>query len=214
MLFWAGTPELLSWAQPATVRAELYRAHAIEGADTFFVEAGIAGGATLRFALSHACAGPSRQAETVVCEKATLHYVVGKAAEVRWADGRVEKSTPEAFDALVENHLDYYRYLRGETSRPATTLTDCRPLVALNDLAHVSSGRIAPIPSPLLARVRNEQEQKDYFEVSGLGAAQDAFLSRGTWPGAGGWGRPDAPASVTPADLPRFHATVRAMAGK
>ena len=39
LLFWMGTPELFSWAQIAAVRAELYRAHTIEGADTFFVEA-------------------------------------------------------------------------------------------------------------------------------------------------------------------------------
>ena len=146
MLFWAGGPELLSWVAPDKVRAELYRAHTIEGADTFFVEAGTAGGATLRFALSHACAGPTHQTETVVCEKATLHYVVGKVAEVRWADGRVEKSIPPAFDPLVENHREYYRYLRGESPRPATTLADCRPFVALNDLAYTASGRIAPIP--------------------------------------------------------------------
>jgi predicted dehydrogenase len=212
MLFWAGGPELLSWVAPTTVRAELYRAHTIEGADTFFVEAGTAGGATLRFALTHACSGPTHQSETVVCEKATLHYVVGKAAEVRWTDGRVEKFTPAAFDPLVENHLEYYRYLRGESPRPATTLADCRPFVALNDLAYTASGRIAPIPPALVARVRNEQEQKDYFSVSGMSATQEAFLTHGLWPGAHGWERADPPAVVTMADLPRFHATVRAMA--
>jgi predicted dehydrogenase len=214
MLFWAGAPELLSWAQPNTVRAELYRAHAIEGADTFFVETGTASGATLRFALTHACSGPTHQAETVVCEKATLHYVVGKAAEIRWTDGRVERFTPAAFDPLVENHLEYYRYLRGASPRPATTLADCRPFVALNDLAHVSSGRIATIPPALVARVRNEQEQKDYFQVSGFAAAQEAFLTHGIWPGAHGWERTEAPAVVTIEDLPRFHATVQAMAKK
>ena len=36
-----------------------YAAHAIEGADTFFVETDTTGGVTMRFALSHACAGPS-----------------------------------------------------------------------------------------------------------------------------------------------------------
>ena len=59
MLFWTGTPGLFSWARIAAVRAELYRSHAIEGADTFFVEADLDTGCTLRFALSHACAGAS-----------------------------------------------------------------------------------------------------------------------------------------------------------
>jgi predicted dehydrogenase len=35
LLFWAGNRGLYSWGQPAAVRAELDRAHPIEGADTF-----------------------------------------------------------------------------------------------------------------------------------------------------------------------------------
>ena len=48
LLFWTGGPELFSWAQIAAVRAELYRAHAIEGADTFFVETDTSSGITMR----------------------------------------------------------------------------------------------------------------------------------------------------------------------
>jgi predicted dehydrogenase len=213
LLFWVGTQELFSWAQPAAVRAELYRAHAIEGADTFFVEADTTAGVTMRFALSHACAGPSTHLEMVLCDNAVIRYAVGQQIEIRWADGRVEKFEPDAFDPLVENHLDYHRYLRGESERPATTLVDSRPFVVLNDLAHVSSGHIAPIPAALVRGVRDETEQKDYLGVRTMTAAHEDFLVRGVWPGANGWER--APGDVaTPADLPRFHDTVRAMAGK
>ena len=211
VLFWAGGPGLFTWASLTGVRAELYRAHAIEGADTFFVEAATASGATLRFALTHACAGASTHAETVVCERAVIRYVVGGHTEVRWADGRVERHAVEAFDPLHENHLEYHRYLRGEIARPATTLADCRPFVALNDLAHVSSGVISPFPAHLVAGVRDEKEQKDYLQVTGLPAACEAFLERGTWPGENGWGRSRG-ATVSPADLPRFHDVVRALA--
>ncbi|HEX3728620.1 MAG TPA: Gfo/Idh/MocA family oxidoreductase, partial [Opitutaceae bacterium] len=146
MLFWTGGPQLFSWAQVAAVRAELYRTHAIEGADTFFVETDTASGITMRFALTHACAGQGSHVETVLCDKAVLDYVVGRHVEVRWSDGRVERTVLEPFDGLAENHLEYYRYLQGKSPRPATTLIDSRPFVALNDLAYVSSGRIAPIP--------------------------------------------------------------------
>ena len=213
LLFWVGTGELFSWAQPAAVRAELYRAHAIEGADTFFVEADTTAGVTMRVALSHACAGPSTQLEMVLCDKAVIRYAVGQQIEIRWADGRVEKFAPDAFDPLVENHLDFYRYLRGETERPATTLTDSRPFVVLNDLAYISSGRIAPIPAALVRDVREEKEQKNYLDVTGMTAAHERFLVRGVWPGANGWER-TAGEVVTPADLPRFQDTVRGMAAK
>ncbi len=213
LLFWVGGPGLYSWAQPAAVRAELYRAHAIEGADTFFVEADTTSGVTMRFALSHACTGTSTHAETVICDKATLRYIVGQHAEIRWTDGRIERIPLGEFDGLAENHLDYYRYLRGESERPATLLTDTRPFVALNDLAHVSSGRISAFPEPLVTPVRDEKEQKDYINVAGMQAAQENFLVRGTWPGSTGWGREPGEV-VTPADLPRFRGIVRTMARK
>lgn len=213
LLFWTGGPDLFSWAQIAAVRAELYRAHAIEGADTFFVEADTTAGITMRFALSHACAGPSSHSEVVLCDKAVLRYAVGGAVEIRWNDGRVEKSPLEPFDALQENHLDYFRYLRGESPRPATTLTDSRPFVALNDLAYVSSGRIAPIPASQVSGVRDEKEQKDYLHVASMVSAHEAFLTRGVWPSACGWGREPGEV-VTPADLVRFQGAVAAMAAK
>jgi predicted dehydrogenase len=211
MLFWAGGPELFSWAQLAVVRAELYRAHAIEGADTFFVEADTTSGVTMRFALSHACAGASSQCETVLCDKAVIRYFVGNHVEVRWLDGRSDKIIIDPFDPLGENHLDYFRYLRGESRRPATTLVDSRPFVILNDLVHISSKRIAQIPPSLVTAARDEKEQKDYLKVTNMSAAQENFLTRGEWPGANGWQREPGEA-VTPADLPRFQAVVRAMA--
>lgn len=213
LLFWTGGPELLSWAKIAAVRAELYRAHAIEGADTFFVETDTASGITMRFALSHACAGTSTHSEVVLCDKAVLRYAVGGHLEIRWTDGRAEKSQLEPFDPLQENHLDYFRYLRGEISRPATTLPDSRPFVTLNDLAYVSSNRITTIPSALVTGVRDEKEQKDYLQVNDMIAVQENFLARGVWPSSSGWGRGPAEV-VTPADLPRFHDTIRSMAGK
>ncbi len=211
VLFWAGPNDLMSWAHLEAVRAELYRAHAIEGADTFFVEAHTPEGAVLRFALSHACAGPSSHGETVVCERATLRYVVGHSIEVRWLDGRVERQSLEPLDTLYENHLEYYAYLRGERSRPATTLTDSRSFVILNDLAYVSSGTISTIPPALVSAVRNEQEQKDYLQVAGLARAQTDFLKHGHWPGAHGWERPAPPSAVGLADLSRLRGVVEAM---
>jgi predicted dehydrogenase len=213
LLFWTGGPDLFSWAQLAAVRAELYRAHAIEGADTFFVETDTTAGITMRFALSHACAGPSTHCEIVVCDKAVLRYAVGRQIEIRWNDGRTEKFDLEPFDPLAENHLDYQRYLRGETPRPATSLADSRPFVALNDLAYVSSATITTIPAAQITGVRDEKEQKDYLQVVTMPAAHENFLVRGVWPSANGWGRAAADV-VALTDLPRFHDVVRAMAQK
>lgn len=213
LLFWTGGPELFSWAQIAAVRAELYRAHTIEGADTFFVETDTTAGVTMRFALSHACAGPSTQSEIVLCDQATLRYSVGRHIEIRWNDGRVEKTLLEPFDPLLENHLEYFRYLRGESARPATTLADSRPFVALNDLAYISSRRIASIPADHVSGVRDEKDLKDYLQVASMTATQESFLGHGVWPSAAGWAR--EPGEVTtPADLPKLQEVVRGMASR
>jgi predicted dehydrogenase len=212
LLFWIGGPELFSWAQIAAVRAELYRAHAIEGADTFFVEADTTSGITMRFALSHACAGPSTHCEMVLCDKATIRYSVGGQIEIRWHDGRVETSLLEPFDALMENHIHYFRYLRGETQRPATMLSESRPFVALNGLAYISSGHIAAVPAAKVSGVRDEKEQKDYLTVAELARTQEKFLVSGVWPGLT-WGRATGDVA-TMVDLPRLAEVVRAMAGQ
>src|SRR5205823_13730235 len=109
--------------------------------------------------------------------------------EGRWNDGRVERIELDPFDPLAENHIDYYRYLRGESERPATTLVDSRPFVALNDLAYVSSGHISAIPASHISGVRDEKEQKDYLHVADMAAAHENFLVRGAWPSANGWQR-------------------------
>jgi hypothetical protein len=215
LLFWAGTDSLMSWGQPETARAELYRAHEIQGADTFFLESHTAAGAILRFALTHACEGTSGHSETVICEKASIHYTVGQSAEIRWHDGRVEPVALDPFNALHENHLDYYRYLRGESPRPATTLADSRPFVALNNLAYISSGEITPFPSALVKRITHPHDAQTYLAVEGLPAALADFLAHGRWPGADlGW-RTAAPAAlVTPADLPRFIPALEALVAR
>jgi hypothetical protein len=167
----------------------------------------------MRFAVSHACAGPSTHSEVVLCDKAVIRYSVGGTIEIRWTDGRTEKWPLDPFDPLLENHLDYFRYLRGESPRPATTLADSRPFVALNDLAHVSSKTIGIIPADRVSGVRDEKEQKDYLHVGNMIAAHENFLVRGVWPSGCGWGREPGEV-VTPGDLPRFHEIVRTMAGK
>jgi hypothetical protein len=47
--------------------------------------------------------------------------------------------------------------------------------------------------------------------VAGVNASLDSFLAHGRWPGAQGWNHPGGTVT-TLADLPRFEATVRAMA--
>jgi predicted dehydrogenase len=210
LLFWIGNRSLISWGATTDVRAQLYRAHAIEGADTFFVEAH-ASGVLLRLVVSHACREKGINAETVVCEHATIRYVAGSAGEIIWNDGRCETCGVAPFDTPLMNHLDYYRYLRGETDRPAITLEDCRSFVHLNDLAYISSETIEKIaPEHLIRDPKNGSA--DVPIIAGLKDYSQCFLGQGVWPDIGIKKSPHGPSTVRLSDLPRLRKVLTEMA--
>jgi hypothetical protein len=211
MLFWTGTPGLYSWAEIAAVRAELYRAHADRGG-RHVLRRGRPGD---RLHPALRALARLRRREHELGDRHLREgdpQVRGRRPDRGLVEGRPgERISSGPFDGLEENHLEYCRYMRGEVQRPATTLEDSRPLVVLNDLAHVSSGSILPIPAHLVSVSRDEKEQKDYLSVAGMAKTVENFLGRGIWPGYAGWRR-DNGEVVTPADLPRFHGVVRSMA--
>lgn len=212
LLYWAGTDGQMEWAELQQVRAELYRAHRIEGADTFFVQASTTGGVALRLALTHACTADTCQVEELHCDEAVIRYVVGSHYEIRHVNGTVEREQLPPFDSVVDNHLAYYRYLRGETDRPATRLVDSRPFVHINNLAYVSAGEITTFPAELTTTKRNPQDNADYHDVEGLAAALTDFLEKGIWPSSGQFGRTAATRLATPVDVAATHAIVERMA--
>jgi predicted dehydrogenase len=212
MLFWVGRNSLYSWGTVDEVCAELYRANDIEGADTFFVEA-LAGNVPLRFALTHACGRKDYNVETIECELATIRFQVGGEAEIDWQDGRRETLAVPPYIVPYENHLDYFRYLRGESPRPTTTLKDCRPFVHLNDLAHISSMTIATLPPEKLTMEPHDMPGELCIAIKGIEDDVERFVECGIWPGEQSWGREAEPRIVTPQDLPELESVVEAMSG-
>jgi predicted dehydrogenase len=211
MLFWVGEKSVYSWGMVDQVCAELYRANDIEGADTFFVEAH-AGEVPLRFAVTHACACKDYNVETLECERATIRFRVGGEAEIDWQDGRHETIPLPPYLVPYENHLDYFRYLRGECVRPTTTLKDCRSFVYLNDLVHISSTTIENLPpEKLTLEPHDHPEDGLCVAIKGIEDDVERFIECGIWPGERSWGREAEPRIVTPRDLPELSAVVEAM---
>jgi predicted dehydrogenase len=213
-LFWSGDDQVLSWAKIRQLRAELYRAHLIESFDTACLEVITDSGVKLRLALSQAHAGPSTQKETLVCDLATIDYVIGRGASIRWQGGKTEELIWEPCDPLVEVYRHHLRYLTGELERPATTLDDCFSFVTLNNLAFVSSRTISAIPSERVSLVCNATEQKDYVSVTDLELVMTNFVEKGIWPSQRDWPRASPSDLATPADLPRAVQIQRALADR
>jgi hypothetical protein len=209
LLFWVGSPSLISWGTTTEVRARLYRAHAIEGADTFFVEA-VVNGILLRLVASHACRERELNTETVVCEKATIRYEAGNIGEIIWNDGRHELVGVTPFDTPLMNHLDYYRYLRGETERPSITLEDCRSFVHLNGLTYISSQTIENI-APEHLTMESCNGSGGIPIITDLKEYGMRFLDHGVWPNLGTRKAVNLPGTVKPSDLARLREVLLGM---
>jgi len=160
LLFWAGDADVESRATVERARAELWRAHDIQGADT---------------------RADSRQPETLVCERATIRYEVDHGYEIAWHDGRSETKVLHYPDVVGDNYRAYFRYLDGRRSRPPTTLGDCRSFVALNGLAYLSSGTIRDFPAARVHRQKYDTAA-EYCAVAGLDEALAYFTRGGRWP--------------------------------
>lgn len=199
-LFWAGGPTVPAWPALHEARAALYRGHLIEGADTFFTEALTKDGIVLRAALTHACHDVDQVRETLLTDKAELHYIVGSHWEVRWKNGLVQREKLPPFDMLellTDTHLEYHRYLRGFSRRPSSTLNDCRPFVQLNGLSYLSSGEITPFPATI-SQTHGSRENTT-LHIEGLAEALTRFLTSGLWP----WDSP-TPRAARPSELGRL----------
>ncbi len=209
LLFWVGDRSLISWGTTTEVRARLYRAHAIEGADTFFVEA-LVSGVQLRLVVSHACRESEVNTETVVCERATILYEAGNAGEIIWNDGRQEAVNVDPFDTPIMNHLDHYRYLRGETERPSITLEDCRSFVHLNGLTYISSETIENV-APEHITLEHDNGSADVPIIADLINHGQRFLSQGIWPNLGIRQLACRPGTAKPSDLTRLREVLAEM---
>ena len=181
ILFWAGTGEVLSWADIENVDAELYRAHDIQGFDTVFATARTKEGPEIRAALSHACEQKPVHRETIVCDRATIHYDVGASYKVEHENGSVESGEVRRV-FLKENLSAYFDYLEGRAKRPLNRLADCRPFVAFNSLLYVAAGRINTIDNKHLA-IAGSPGPDEYLEIAGLTEVSEEFLRSGAFPG-------------------------------
>ena len=214
LLFWAGQRELLDWEPVAEMKAEMARAHRIEGMDTVFAQAQCHSGVEVRAAVSHACAGAHQNVETIFCERAALTYITGQDCRIDWKDGRRETASNRGEELLAANFRHYLACVRGEHPRPLTRLVDSRPFVWFNDLAYLAAGQIADVPAEFVQRGVTADGQSGIAAIADLAAISATFLETGRLPSEQGvsWAIPGQPAF--PADLPRLPDMIAKMALK
>lgn len=185
MLFHADPSKLMGWADPGEVTAELYRANAIEGADTIFAKGILADGVRFRLFTTHACEIKKRHREYISCENAVIEIPETGNALIRHGDGRIEAlaaPTLSSGDLMKENLRGYFDYLVGNLARPATMLRDCRPFVHLNALLYIASGRIESIPEEFLQHCPPESGTSEAVAIQAVLELSDIFMADGAFP--------------------------------
>lgn len=200
VMHWCG-PAQDAWGQLRRVRASLLRAHRIQGADSFFIEAET-DGPQVRIAFTHAGELTDHPVEDLVCEGAVVRVQPTLPERVRIIrPGRPDEviADPDT-DQALENIRSACALVAAGRGRPATTLADSRPFVQLNALAHLSTGRIG-------------QDPAGTGTTAGIVAACARFITDGTHPCDQGFAWAPRPQWVAPADLPRLRAAVEALAG-
>lgn len=197
LLFHAGTDDLMSWAGPRSVQAELYRANNIEGTDTVFAKGMLDNDVEFHVAVTHACEPSLAHVERIQCDRAEIEVREEGPFTIRYKDGRVETgATPPG--SLEENLRNYCEYLAGKQPRPATQLKDCVAFVHLNALLYVAAGGIREVSAPHACVRRLADDVQDSFCIPGVEMACDTFLRTGRFPSQSSlpWGVPGGHATI------------------
>lgn len=210
VLFFAGADSLYAWASPVRAEAELYRANAIQGADTVFVRAELESGAVCHIATTHACECESDHREIYEFEHARVEIRVRRDADVIWADGRQE-ALPMPDASLEGNVRAYLAYLHGVTDRPNIRLEDCQAFVHLNALLYLAAPRIAPISGEHLRALALPNHDTQIMVAEGIDEAMVEFARSGAFPSDIGvpWGQKGGASDLR--DLFRLGAAVAAL---
>jgi predicted dehydrogenase len=214
VLFWAGQKDVFDWPPITEVRAELYRAHNIQGADTFFVVAKTADDVTLQLMLTHAYAGPAYNPEQIICENATITYIVADHYEIRYKNGTVESHDLSPV-SLRENIAAHLAYLRGDGLPHAVTrLIDARPFVHLNDLAYLASGQIGTIPAQYWHAAPSASDPGEWVGIDGIASIAERFFATGEFPSQQHVPWAHAGGTATRQDLPNLLGLIQRMANQ
>ena len=210
VLYWAGYEELDHWATPMSVKAEMYRVHDIEGADTIFAKALTENRVEVRLALSHACSGEQRHHEQLICEKATITYTTFDRYHISWRDAPHEINRVSAV-SLQDNLAAHLSYLASNASarRPSTSLSDSRPFVILNALAYLAAASIHQIPQSFVLVAPTADGASEYLSIKGIDEISRRMMESGALPSEQSVAWASAGPGSTMSDLPKLNETVR-----
>jgi len=204
-LFFAGTERLDSWGMCRQIEAQLFRANAIEGADTVFLRGELNDSIEIRLALTHASESQSLMEEILVCEHAVIRLNRREKITIEFGDEKKEVVPIAPRNYLLENLRFFGEYASGASRRLLSNLIHCRPFVHLNAFAYLSTGKIHPIAPPTSEFVETE----NYWRIPGIENLLNQFITTGDFSALDILGAPTArPQSATSADLIRLQEAV------
>ncbi|MFP3938428.1 MAG: Gfo/Idh/MocA family protein [Phycisphaerae bacterium] len=163
MLYFA-SPQVGGYAEPASVRAELYAVDGLESHDTAAIEIKTTEGPTLYFLGSHRTEESFDPAITIHAEKGTVRWQLHAGVTITYSDGS-EESHPGRTDQKEKMVANFTAAIRdNDPSKLGCGLEDSRNMVLVLNGAHESSARIYPITAEHTRR-RPAEKEGDHFTV-------------------------------------------------
>lgn len=205
MLFWGATENVWSWTSVQSIEAELYRANAIESADTVFARGVLRTGVPFRIAFSHACEDTIDPIERLECSDAVISLDRGSAT-IAWRTGDVESLPAGPDDSHDRSITRAIAEVRGEAvTMPSVSLTHCASFVDLNALLYVAAMRIHDVDST------NIRSTHIGVTIIGVEDAARALLAGGKLPTEAliPWARAGGAATCT--DIGQLDQTIASM---
>ncbi|WP_158299407.1 Gfo/Idh/MocA family protein [Paenibacillus antri] len=134
-------------AEPLHLRAELYRAHPIEGDDTSCLRLATRGGVEVCMYTTLCYESNEPPAIEVVGDRGVLRWDYANRLEIRRAGGSAPETLQFPAEDLMRKMYSNWIDSIDDRAEPYCTVDRCRPFVAAVNGALLSSGGVHPIPA-------------------------------------------------------------------
>jgi len=139
-------------AKPIRIRAELYKAHKIEGEDTSCLTADVEGGAQVFFFGTLCSQTSTNPVHQVVGTKGVADWALGDNVYIKYGNGKNEVIKDDGADERAEVFRNAARYVQGLDREINCPLEMTRPFVLAVNGAYESAKCTKQIPEQFLIR--------------------------------------------------------------
>jgi predicted dehydrogenase len=154
------------FAQPAKVRAEMYRARPdIDCSDIDVMEIETLNGVKVYWYTAYAVPKEPIHSHEIFGTKADLEYKEGTDITITYKNGETEKIAIDPYKLKTPEKNSYVKYINNEVNEPLCSLEETIPFVKSVNLAFESSKKIIKIPDKFVDKIPYKGNVQDLIYI-------------------------------------------------